>query len=125
MPGLCQPPRARVQGIPASSLMRLLADENFPLPTIETLRNAGHDVTWVRTDHPGAKDAALLELVESDRRVLVTDKDFWQARCNAVSPSNRAELFCFGSIRPFPTHSPRSCCARSQWINGGKGIPPW
>src|SRR5687767_15919042 len=72
MPGLCQPPRARVQGIPASSLMRLLADENFPLPTIETLRNAGHDVTWVRTDHPGAKDAALLELVESDRRVLVT-----------------------------------------------------
>ena len=33
--------------------MRLLADENFPLPTIEALRQAGHDVTWARTDCPG------------------------------------------------------------------------
>ena len=47
--------------------MRLLADENFPLPTIEALRNAGHDVIWARTDDAGAKDAALLELAESQR----------------------------------------------------------
>jgi hypothetical protein len=39
--------------------MRLLADENFPLPTIEALRHAGYDVTWARTDHPGAKDTVL------------------------------------------------------------------
>jgi hypothetical protein len=42
--------------------MRLLADENFPLPTIAALRKAGHDVTWARTDRSGAKDAALLDL---------------------------------------------------------------
>jgi hypothetical protein len=41
--------------------MRLFADENFPLPTVEALRLAGHDVTWVRTDAPGTGDAALLE----------------------------------------------------------------
>lgn len=35
--------------------MRLLADENFPLPTIEALRHAGHDVTWARTDHPAPR----------------------------------------------------------------------
>jgi predicted nuclease of predicted toxin-antitoxin system len=59
--------------------MRLLADENFPLPAIEALRHAAHDCTWARTDHPGAKDAALPELAESDGRVLVTlDKDFRQ-----------------------------------------------
>src|SRR5947209_8047863 len=51
MPGVCEPPRPRVQGLPASRLMRLLADENFPLPTIEALQQAGHDVTWARTDH--------------------------------------------------------------------------
>jgi hypothetical protein len=33
--------------------MRLLADENFPLPTVEALRQAGHDVFWVRTEAPG------------------------------------------------------------------------
>lgn len=46
--------------------MRLLADENFPLPTVEALRLAGHDVFWVRTDAPGTGDAALLDLAEAD-----------------------------------------------------------
>lgn len=76
--------------------MRLLADENFPLPTIETLRNAGHDVTWVRTDHPGEKDAALLELAESDRRVLVTlDKDFWQIAIQRRQPLEQSGVILF------------------------------
>ena len=57
--------------------MRLLADENFPLPTVEAPRRAGHDVFRVRTDAPGTADAALLELAEADNRVLLTlDKDF-------------------------------------------------
>jgi hypothetical protein len=30
--------------------MRLFADENFPLPTVEALRKAGHDVTWAGTE---------------------------------------------------------------------------
>jgi predicted nuclease of predicted toxin-antitoxin system len=76
--------------------MRLLADENFPLPTIEALRSAGHDVTWARTDHPGTKDAALLELAESDRRVLVTlDKDFWQIAVQRREPLERSGVILF------------------------------
>ncbi len=36
-------------------------------------------MTWVRTDLPGAGDAALLDIAETDGRVLLTlDKDFWQ-----------------------------------------------
>jgi predicted nuclease of predicted toxin-antitoxin system len=59
--------------------MRVLADENLPLTTVEALRAAGHDVTWVRTDYPGAKDTALLNFAESEGRVLLTlDKDFLQ-----------------------------------------------
>jgi hypothetical protein len=38
--------------------MRLLADEDFPLPAVEALRRAGHDVIWARTDAPGTGDAA-------------------------------------------------------------------
>ena len=59
--------------------MRLVADENFPLPTIEALRQAGHDVTWARTGCPSTKDAELLDRAEAEGRILLTlDKDFWQ-----------------------------------------------
>jgi predicted nuclease of predicted toxin-antitoxin system len=59
--------------------MRLLADENFPKPVVEILRAEGHDVLWARTDCAGWKDSDLLELAESQARVVMTlDKDFWQ-----------------------------------------------
>src|ERR1019366_7478348 len=41
--------------------MLILADENFPLPTVEAMRAVGHDVLWARTKCPGRADAALLE----------------------------------------------------------------
>ena len=52
--------------------MRLLADENFPLPTVKALRLAGHDVFWARTDASVTGDAALLDLAEADGRILLT-----------------------------------------------------
>jgi predicted nuclease of predicted toxin-antitoxin system len=59
--------------------MRLLADENFPKPKVEALRADGHDVLGARNDWAGWKDALLLDLAESEARILLTlDKDFWQ-----------------------------------------------
>jgi predicted nuclease of predicted toxin-antitoxin system len=52
--------------------MRLLADENFPKPIVEALRAGRHDVLWVRTDCAGWKDAALLDLAESEARIVLT-----------------------------------------------------
>jgi predicted nuclease of predicted toxin-antitoxin system len=76
--------------------MRLLADENFPLPTVEALRQAGHDVLWVRTDAPGAGDNALLDLAEVDGRVLLTlDKDFWQIAIQRRKPLERSGVILF------------------------------
>ena len=71
--------------------MRLLADENFPLPAVEALRQAGHDVMWVRTHAPGRDDAALLDLAEVEGRVLLTlDKDFWQIAIQRRKPMERS-----------------------------------
>lgn len=57
--------------------MRFLANENFPRAAIEALRQAGHDVAWVRTDAAGASDEAVLVRARNEDRVLVTfDKDF-------------------------------------------------
>jgi predicted nuclease of predicted toxin-antitoxin system len=80
--------------------MRLLADENFPLPAVAALRQAGHDVTWARTDTPGMGDIALLNLAETESRVLLTlDKDFWQIAIQRRKPLERSGVILF-SVHP-------------------------
>jgi len=57
--------------------MRVLANENIPLPAVEALREAGHDVLWARSDMPGAGDLEVLARARAEARLLVTfDKDF-------------------------------------------------
>jgi predicted nuclease of predicted toxin-antitoxin system len=57
--------------------MLFLANENIPVAVVETLRNEGHDVAWVRTDAPGSKDPEILQRAVKENRILLTfDKDF-------------------------------------------------
>lgn len=57
--------------------MRLLADENIPGEVVNTLRQRGHDIVWVRTEMPGATDRVVLERAGLEKRLLLTfDKDF-------------------------------------------------
>jgi len=80
--------------------MRLLADENFPRPLVETLRAQGHDVLWARKDCPGIKDQALLERAEAESRIVLTlDKDFWQLALQRVPRLERSGVILF---RVFP-----------------------
>jgi predicted nuclease of predicted toxin-antitoxin system len=76
--------------------MRLLADENFPKPVVEELRAAGHDVLWARTDCTGWKDSAVLDLAESEKRLVLTlDKDFWQIAIQRRSPLDQSGVVLF------------------------------
>jgi len=76
--------------------MRLLADENFPKPIVEALRAEGHDVLWARTDLAGTSDLALLDLAESDARIVLTlDKDFWQIGVQRRSPLEQSGVVLF------------------------------
>ena len=80
--------------------MRILADENFPRPTVEVLRKQGHDVLWARIDCPGLKDRHLIERAEADGRLVVTlDKDFWQLALQRPIPLKRCGVVLF---RVFP-----------------------
>lgn len=80
--------------------MRILADENFPRPIVESLRKQGHEVLWARTDCPGLKDRTLLERAERDGRVVFTlDKDFWQIALQRPIPLTRSGVILF---RVFP-----------------------
>lgn len=59
------------------SKLRLLADENLPLPSIQALRSAGHDVVSVAEEAAGTRDREILARAVSERRVLITfDRDF-------------------------------------------------
>ena len=83
--------------------MRLLADENFPKPIVEVLRASGHDVLWARTDCRGWKDPALLELAESEARIMLTlDKDSGRLPFSAGSLSNNPGWSCSGFILRLP-----------------------
>jgi predicted nuclease of predicted toxin-antitoxin system len=58
-------------------MARLLANENVPADAVEAIRQAGHDLAWVRETSPGATDEVVLAQALAERRVLLTfDKDF-------------------------------------------------
>lgn len=57
--------------------MRFLADENVPLPSVDALRAAGHDVASISRESPGAPDPRVLERAQQEARLLITfDRDF-------------------------------------------------
>jgi predicted nuclease of predicted toxin-antitoxin system len=57
--------------------VRLLADENIPLASIQALRAAGHDVLSATEAMSHAEDREVLDRAGAEQRVLVTfDRDF-------------------------------------------------
>lgn len=57
--------------------MRLCANENIPEDCVTRLRQAGHDVLWIREATPGSPDNVALARALSENRLLITfDKDF-------------------------------------------------
>lgn len=82
--------------------MRFLADENFPGIAVTALREAGHDICWVRADAPGASDRSVLDRAAREKRVILTfDKDFGELvyRIGGVEASG-VILFRFQSASP-------------------------
>lgn len=57
--------------------MRILANENFPKDAVEALRGRGHNVYWIREEKPGIGDTEVLQIAQTEKRLLITfDKDF-------------------------------------------------
>jgi hypothetical protein len=57
--------------------MDFLADENMPADLVSALRDAGHNVVWVRAESPGISDREVLAWAQRENRVVLTfDKDF-------------------------------------------------
>ena len=68
--------------------MRLLANENFPLEAVEALRDAGHEVAWIREDSRGTSDDKILLRAQEENRIVVTfDKDFGELAFRSKLPA--------------------------------------
>lgn len=82
--------------------MRLLANENFPARAVAALRDAGHDVVWIRTDAPGSVDEVILQRAQTEDRILLTfDKDFGElAFRHALPASSGVILFRISPYSP-------------------------
>lgn len=75
----------------------LLADENFPMPAVETLREFGHDVqTLLDLDQAGlaVPDDEVLSLATSLGRIVLTlnRKDF--IRLHSIYPNHAGIIIC-------------------------------
>jgi predicted nuclease of predicted toxin-antitoxin system len=81
---------------------RLLANENFPAPSVRYLRDGGYDVAAVFEGRGGLIDREVLALAESEQRWIITfDRDYGDlifARGLAAPPA--VILFRMRSYRP-------------------------
>jgi predicted nuclease of predicted toxin-antitoxin system len=60
-------------------MIKLLADENFPLASIDTLVANNFDVLSIYKNHSGISDAEIIQLAnQSERLILTFDRDFGQ-----------------------------------------------
>ncbi len=76
--------------------MRFFADENFPKLLLQKLRLEGHDVLWARPNFIGWSDTKLLDLAESESRIVLTlDKDFRQIAVQRREPLINGGLILF------------------------------
>ncbi|WP_026732834.1 DUF5615 family PIN-like protein [Fischerella sp. PCC 9605] len=57
--------------------MRFLANENFPVMSVQRLREVGYDVAYGSEDAPGAEDSQVLERAVHEVRIILTfDRDY-------------------------------------------------
>jgi predicted nuclease of predicted toxin-antitoxin system len=99
--------------------MRILANENFPEDAVVALRNAGHDVVWIRSEAPGSSDREVLRRAQTEDRVLVTfDKDFGELAFRAGLPASSGVVL-FRISAPSSSHIARVAVSvlagRTDW----------
>lgn len=57
--------------------MRFLANENFPLVSVNLIRSAEYDIASIIEIMPGAKDERVLEMAHHEARIILTfDRDY-------------------------------------------------
>ena len=68
--------------------MKFLADECCDAGLVASLRDFGHDVTYITEQYAGSSDDEVLLKAYDEQRILLTeDKDFGELVCRLRKPS--------------------------------------
>lgn len=63
--------------LPQNSIVKLLANENFPKASVLLLRNLGYRITSIGEDSPSISDKSVMEIAENEQRIILTfDRDY-------------------------------------------------
>jgi predicted nuclease of predicted toxin-antitoxin system len=72
--------------------VRLLANENIPLPFVSVLQQQGHEVVSISLRSPGITDEQVLIIAHEDDKILLTfDRDYGMSIYTRHLPSPRAD----------------------------------
>ena len=78
-------------------MARCYANENFPLPVVQALRELGHDVLTVReagTDNRGIDDEAVVAFAIAQQRIVITLNRRHFARLHREQPEHPGIIAC-------------------------------
>ncbi len=100
--------------------MQILADENIPRSTVQTLRESGHDVLWIREASPGITDPEVMHIAVDEQRIIVTfDKDFGELAVTG-NTQNPPAIILLRISKPSPTVAAaavdRVLNSRDDWL---------
>lgn len=60
-------------------MIKFLADENFPLESIDLIQSRGYDILSVLRSHRGIPDEEVIRIANLEQRLILTfDADFGQ-----------------------------------------------
>jgi hypothetical protein len=86
--------------------MKFLANENFPKPSINIIRNAGFDVLSVGDSRPSISDEEVVKWAKDDDRVILTfDKDYgeivfrYKIKCGVIFFRDKGDDPTFGGLK--------------------------
>ncbi|MCC5656038.1 DUF5615 family PIN-like protein [Nostoc sp. XA010] len=97
--------------------MRFLANENFPLPSVRLLRQAGYDVASVTEDSPGIEDTEVLTRGANEQRVILTfDRDYGELIYRLRLPSPTGVIYL--RFRPHTPEEPATLLLNLLEIEG-------
>ena len=86
-------------------MIKLLADENFPIASIEILENEKYDVLSISRSHSGISDIEIIKIANREQRLILTfDRDFGQLIFKDGLIPERG-VFCF-RLQQFQSSQP-------------------
>ena len=75
--------------------MKLLANENFPIKSVDYLKAGNFDIKAIGIDNPSIKDSAVMEIaIQEERTILTFDRDQENLFSSIIINQDKESFIC-------------------------------